>query len=274
MARGEEYASTRTKDAVKGGGGIPAGVTVTIHEDTIYTTGHEAPAEFVKQRNKEDALFKLVLEDEDGVVHKPEWLSTGKGFEPAAGGQHLRSRNGAKAAMNEGATFMIFFRSLEEPKSGKLRVPEDIRDDGLKGMYGIKFVTGREVIQRQGLQPQSALIADSVVALPGGKKGRPSREEDEEAPAKPKKAAAGDDFDAEAEAERLIVEALELPKYRKGLPAGQAFVAVLNGLKEGDLEKDQKKEVMALVDEENPKWARSSKRPWEYDKDEDLITKA
>jgi hypothetical protein len=255
----EQYVSLRTKDAVKGGGGIPGGVTVTIHDDTIFATGHDTPKELAaKLRDKDDAFLKIVLEDNDGNL-KAEWLGTGRGFRPSSDGMNLVSRDGSRPGMNEGSGTMIFFKSLEAPKDGKTRLSDDALEAGLKGIIGTKFVTGREVIKRSDGQASApALVADSIISLPGGKKAK----REEEAPARKTKAEA-EDFDAEVVCENAIKEALELPKYRKGIPEGKLYEAVVNIVKDTTLEKAQKQEVYALVDQdEDPKlkWAKSAKR--------------
>ena len=64
--------------------------------------------------------------------------------------------------------------------------------------------------------------------------------------------------------------------YRKGIPADKLFEAVVNVVKESELTKAQKQEVYALVDQdEDPKskWAKSSKRQWEWDEDAEVFKK-
>lgn len=85
-----------------------------------------------------------------------------------------------------------------------------------------------------------------------GSRGRSSRGKDKDA-------------DPEEEAEAAVVKVLDAPKNRKGIAVSKAYKEVYNVVKESDNEK----EIMVFL--EDTDWLTSKKRPWDYDKDDDII---
>jgi len=171
---------------------------------------------------------------------------------------------------------------------------EELLDDGItSAIVGLKFVAGREVHERNfddGGQRKArpSLVCDEILKAPkgAGKSARAADEdEDEERPAKSTKRAARDEDedeeetprktkgkgnskdedDADAATEKLILEALEQPKYRKGLPVDKVFTVVHNMSKE----LDNKKDIMELAEDEE--WVKAKARPWAYDKEDDIL---
>jgi len=162
------------------------------------------------------------------------------------------------------------------------------------------IIVKREFNEAEGAEkrrggPPPSLVADEILEIPGGGKASSrskKKDEDEDEDEKPTRRSSkkGDDEDEDEDkgkgssrsrgkgkdddadddeedndaAEKAVIEALEQPKYRKGLPKGKAFEAVFN-LTKG--EKNQKA-ITELVESEN--WITSKKRPWTIDEDDNI----
>lgn len=171
---------------------------------------------------------------------------------------------------------------------------EELLDDGITAaLVGLKFVVGREVKERnfgdqEGSRgkPRPSLVCDEILKAPkGAGKSKAAADEDDadEKPAKRKAAARDEDADedesprkakgkggngtadAETQAEKFILEALEQPKYRKGLPVDKVFTVVHNMSKE----EDNKKDIMELAEDEE--WVKAKARPWAWNKEDDML---
>lgn len=310
MARREtKHASIRPSQAEEGGGKftIPAGSTCEITE-ILWTTWADAGEGALKGgRDADDPACKITVDIEDGE-ETTEFLGAGKKnrLEPSSDGEFLEPVDGSGAtALTKGSNSNIFFDSICDKKAhGRKAVPEDLLDDGISALTGLKFVAGRKKVERDirddgddkgrkgaGSSNRPTLVAEEILELPGkgGAKKKASRDEDEEEaprskrrardeeeeeeerPAKKKakgKAADADEADVETAAEEAVTKALELPKFRKGLPVDKAFSAVYTLVK-GE---DNEKEITELIEDE--KWLKAKARPWTYDKEDDVLTAA
>lgn len=200
-------------------------------------------------------------------------------------------------AISEGCNADVFLKSIDKKKQKigtttvgghKNGVDEDLHDEGISAvLVGLKFVAGAIVVKREGLDNvRPTLIAEEIVKGPkaagGGKKKdeddedeRPARrssrakkdedddEDDDEKPVRGKKRAAKDEDDEdddipfEAEAEKVIVEVLENPKFKKGLPVDKAWQMVFNLVRKGDPK--EKVAILKLVEDND--WLKGD-RPW------------
>lgn len=182
--------------------------------------------------------------------------------------------------------------------AGREKVERNFQDDGEDGQ------------QRKG--GQTALVAAEIIEAPdgsgkapkGGSKRKSSRkDEDEEErptrgrgrdkdedegkderPARGKRGADADEDDrpargkknkaddAEADAEKTVLEVMESPKFRDGVPLDRVFNSAYNIVKptgsspyDGDV-----KELMSFIEDED--WLTAKDRPWSYDKKEKTLT--
>lgn len=73
------------------------------------------------------------------------------------------------------------------------------------------------------------------------------------------------DSDVEEACEKAVAEALDLPKFRKGLPIDAAFSAVF------PLVRDEKNAQEIAAKAEDEAWLKHKARPWKYDKADDVL---
>ena len=285
----EQYASVRPSKMEEGGSfGFPAQSIVTIVEAAWATWG-EAGEGALKGgfRSADDPCLKLVgeVEGSDAVENPSEFLGAGKAskFEPSRDGEHLLGIG----AINKTCNAAVFLTSVSDKKQqGKLAMDEALFDDnGISSLVGLKFRVGKITVKREGLEvregakaPRPTLVSEENLELPSGKKGggktssssgkssgKSKKDEDEDEDT-------DTDVDTDKLAETAVLEALDLPKYRKGLNVeDQLYTAVHNVTKAmNDLDSKTRKAVMALVSDAD--WATDKDRPWEHD--DGVLTKA
>jgi hypothetical protein len=297
-------ASLKPSEAEKGAGGLPAGATATITEAKFGTWEEAGEKALKFGRKADDPALIITCDVENVDEPMIEFLSAGKGsrLTPSDDGEYLDIAQGSSAsAISDSSNTNVFITSLcDKKKQGKMALDEDDLDNGIsKFLVGLEFVVGRKVVERN-IDPDEggdkgkskpSLVAEEITKKPSGKGGsagggkkkpaeddaeeeaKPKRRKpveddaEEEAAPKKKKPAADDDtegFDAEAKAEELVVEALGLPKHRKGLSVDDAFGAVYALAKADDsITKPQQKQIMELM--EDPKWLTSKKRDWDHE---------
>lgn len=293
-----KHASNRPSQAAPGGGGFgfPSGSQVTITE-ICWTTWEDAGEKAItKGREADDPCLKIVGEvegiDEERSVH----LGAGKAARnsPSRDGNFLDGEG-----IPEGSNAHVFLRSVHDVKAHKKNaVPEEVTDDGIDGLTGLVFIAGMEAVKREGLEgtQRPTLVASEIVEQPKAKKGgkkkkdedddeedeKPARrsskakdeddeDEEDEKPSRPKGGNSSkddeeddedeDDGDAEKDAEKAVISALDSPKYRKGIPTDKLYVAVLAKVRDAKNRED----IMGLVEDE--KWVAARKRPWNVEDD-------
>lgn len=286
-------ASIMPSKAEQGGNfGFPAGSTVTITE-AAWTTWEEAGEKAItKNRKAEDPCLKLVGEIEgDDTERPPVFLGAGKAerLEPSKDGEYLEIAEGSSAqAISGQSNANVFTTSLcDKSTHGKSALPEEkLDEDPISSLLvGLKFVAGGKVVDRKfdddgssdgkRVSNRPTLVADEIIEAPwlkGSSKNKSQStgasktvkkvkeevEEEEEEDEKPKKKS-GKSNSAETQAEKAVLEALENPKYRKGIPSNRLYTAVLALVKE----EDNADEIMEFAKDDD--WAQDDKRPWEYD---------
>lgn len=248
--------SVKPKDAETGGAvfGFPVGSVVTV-TDARWTTWAEAGEKaLTKGRDPKDPALYIEGEVEGMEELQHDMLAAGKytRLQPSDDGEFLETAEGSSATgMADSCNAQIFIRSLcDTAKHGKLAVDEETFDDGMRGaLTGLKFVAGRVVVQREGLEKtRPTLVADQVlgfVKTAGKTKG---------------KAATEDDSDVVEAAEACIVKALASPKYSKGIPLEKAFVVGFPFAKGSP----HQKSITQLF--EDADWLSDETRPWEVKK--------
>lgn len=288
--------SLRPSDKEQGGGAfnIAPGSECEI-TDAEFTTWRDAGESALKGgREADDPCIKLVMDVKDADDPKVVHLGLGKAnrLQPSRDGEFLEPADGSSAkGLPDGANGTIFMESLTDTKAhGKKALPEEAFDDGVrKALVGLRFLSGSVVPkrefsddgdgrQRKGNRP--TLIAEEILELPGSSsksssrssskkdEDRPSRgskkDEDEDTRGK-KRGGKDDDEDEEEVVEQAVMGLLEEnPKYRKGLPFGDAYRAVYAVVKKRE---DAEKLVDTYVQDE--KWMQSKKRPWGVDEKND-----
>jgi hypothetical protein len=280
---GSRHASIKPSEQQEGGTfGFPAGSHVTIQEASWVTW--EDAGEKASSGREDDPCLKLVGEIEGNEDAEPviEHLGAGKATRlvPSEDGEFIDQAEGAPAdaSLSKSSNAGIFIQSLCDKKVlGKKALPETMFEGEISALVGLKFEVGKKMPeQRQGegeseFKRRPTTIAQDIIEAPGGKKGGKKKkavaDDEDEAPAKKGKAKGGAD-DTDEAAEKALLEALDNPKYRKGLPKARAFTAVHALVKD----QDDAEEICEKIQDEE--WVTSDDRPWEYNSEEELITKA
>lgn len=290
MAREKQaarHASTKPSEAQRGGTiGIPSGAVATITE-AQWVRWEEAGESAIKGgRSADDPALKIVADVEGAEEPIVEFLGAGKQLVPGDDGEFLDIPAGSSAvAISDSCNANIFLKSVSDEKRHKKNaVDEDLMDGGISAfLQGLKFVAGREVIKREGLEdsggrtPRPTLVCDEIIEGPGsGKKGgssksspkagggkakvqtrsevEPPPDEDEDEPEDADLLAASDNETAEG----YVLQALELPKWKKGIPVKNAFVAVFNLVRGEDA--GTRETVTEKVRDKD--WLEDEGRPW------------
>lgn len=293
-------ASTKPSEMFEGGKfGFPPQSVVTI-VGAKYVTFEDAGEKAAEAYGENTPCLRLEGEiegsdaDEPTVVH----LSAGSAdrLVPSEDGQYVEIAEEAPdtTTMSKSCAAGVFIVSLcDKKRQGKMALNEDDQDSGVEAfLVGMKFVAGQQAQKDEGgtdkdgreFKRRPQLIAEEIKVKPTGKKGKKGKAKDEdEEDAKPKgkkdkkPAKADDDDDADEDAgsddaseaaEKAILKALENPKYRKGLPKNRLVVAVNALVKDDD-------NAEAIVEQvQDDEWIADDERPWSYDSEEELITKA
>lgn len=296
------HANMRPSQAEGGGNiGFPVGAKVKIIEAQATTWEEAGEGALKGGRKAEDPALKLVGESDGWEEPKTEFLGAGKAnrLVPSKDGEFFDiAEESTATALSDSSNTRVFLDSIfydpaNKKKSaafkqhGDQAINEEVLDEGFTAaLVGLEFVVGRKAMDRdfgdQGEgrgKPRPTLVAEEIISGPGGKKSgskKKGKDEDDDAdedekPAKTsgkskKPADDDDDTDVETAAEKAVVEALDLPKYRKGLPTDRAFNAVFTLVKA----EENAQEIMKLIEDE--KWLKAKARPWAYDKEEDALT--
>lgn len=250
--------SVKPKDTESGGAviGFAVGAVVTI-TDARWTTWNEAGQNALKKdRDPRDPALYIEGEVEgvDEIQH--EFLSAGKHtrLQPSDDGEFLEAAEGSTATgMSDNCNAQVFINSLcDVKKHGKLAVDEDNLDDGISVLKNLRFVAGRVVVRREGLETKTrpTLVADQI--LGSAKAGKSA--------GKGKGAAQDDDDEITEAAEACIVKALASAKYSKGIPMEKAFVAGFPFAKGSP----HQKAITQLFEKDG--WVEDDDRPWEVKK--------
>lgn len=295
----ERYASARPSKAEAGGDfGFPSGAVVEITE-AAWKNAEEAGEKFVGTGDGEDPVLHLIGDVEGMDEPKDVFLRAGKGTRLRASddGEHLVIPEGSSAsAISSSSNANIFLESITSKKlHGKMAFPEEAIDDGISCLVGLKFVAGRKVVEREGLddgdgkkKPRPTLIAEDIVKLPkglgsGGGSGKAKDADEEDRPKKKtgkgkvaKKEPEEEDDDEDddssdkdelvAQTETTVLAVLGSSKWKKtGLPEDKVFSEVFNKVR-GE---DNRNDIVDLVKDDD--WMQHADRPWAYDKKKEVF---
>lgn len=307
--------SNRPSQADKGGGKfqVPPDVEVVISDIAwdVWGSAGEGALKGGKRKANDPALRVTVDSDDFPDGSMTEFLGCGKGAarEPSEDGEFLLAAEGSSAtATAEGSNAHVFIDSACDKKVHKKNaVNEDILDDGISQLLGLRFITGRKIVEGRSIQEEGTdktqanrptLYVKQIVEGPTGKapKGKSSaskrdrdkdeddrparsssrdrdrdedddrkkdRDRDDDRPARRSSSKDDDEPDVVKIAEDALIDALDTPKYRKGIPIDKAFSVGFNMIREKDLAKKVIEAVGELHEDE--KWVGSTKRPWKID---------